>query len=154
MASPAPPPGPAEPPAARQPTAEQIARQQRMGRLAAIAAAGVIVAGILGWYQGVFSLPGGGIERTDTKQTMHRVIVTLKGVASGKEGAAEIAKAQDQLLKDLAAHSPKVERRYDMLPQIALTVNDKGLEALKAHPGVASVAKDALMAPNDPAKPK
>ena len=153
MASPAPPSDPAEP-ASRQPTAEQIARQQRLGRIAAIAAAAAIAAGVVGWYRGVLSLPGGGIEQTDTKQTMHRVIVTLKGVAAGKDGAAEIAKAQDQLLKDLAPHAPKVERRFDALPQMALTVNDKGLEALKAHPGVASVARDALMAPNDPTKPK
>jgi hypothetical protein len=153
MASPAPPSDPAEP-ASRQPTADQIARQQRLGRIAAIVAAAAIAAGVVGWYRGVLTLPGGGIEKTEAKPSMHRVIVTLKGIAAGKDGAAEIAKAQDQLLKDLAAHSPKVERRYDALPQIALTVNDKGLEALKAHPGVASVANDALMTPNDPKKPQ
>jgi len=154
MASPAPPSGSAEPPTLRQRSPEQIARQQRLGRYAAIAAACVIAAGVIGWYRGVLSLPGGGIEATDAKQTMHRVIVTLKGIPAGKDGAAEIAKAQDQLLKDLAAHAPKVERRFAALPQMALTVNDKGLEALKAHPGVSSVAKDALMAPNDPTKSK
>lgn len=153
MVSPAPPTGPAEP-ASRQPTADQIARQQRIGRFAAIAAAAVIAAGVVGWYRGVLPLPGGGIEKSETKAAMHRVIVTLKGIPPGTDSAAEITKAQDQLLKDLAAFSPTVERRYDALPQIALTVNDKGLEALKAHPGVASVANDALMSPNDPKKPQ
>jgi hypothetical protein len=154
MASPDPSTGQSEPPTERRPTAEQVARQQRLGRIMAIAAAAAIAAGIVGWYRGDIVLPGSTTEKMDAKQTMHRVIVTLKGVGAGKEAAAEIAKAQDQLLKDLSAFGIKLERRYDMLPQLTLTVNDKGLDALKAHPGVAGVARDALVAPNDPAKPK
>ncbi len=77
-----------------------------------------------------------------------RVIVTLKP-ATG----SSIAQAQNTVIKALKKHRYTVTRKYQSLPQMALSVDAKALAVLKAHPLVVQVAEDGLSAPQGLSKP-
>lgn len=91
--------------------------------------------------------PAGGTSAKpqEVKDNMQRVIVTLKGIGSGDAAMAEIAAAQEKLLKELGTQGVRLERRYDRLPQLALAVNDAGMALLKSHPMIERIAPDELM---------
>ena len=76
-----------------------------------------------------------------------RVIVTLKGLEAGSGWADRIAQARERILRTLAGHHVEVNRQYDLVPALALTVDDAALRILRAHPDVASVVEEGMSTP-------
>lgn len=124
-------------------------------RLASIGILGLVaalfaIAAVARWFGP--AAPPPAVEQAKTKTEtvadgMQRVIVTLKDIPAGEASKARIAEAQDQLLKALGSKGVRVERRYDLLPQLTLTVNDAVMALLKTHPLVATVHKDEVSHP-------
>ena len=71
---------------------------------------------------------------------LHRVIVAMKGIPAGEP--ARIAAARQRILDAIAPYRHRVNRSYDAIPALALTVDDDALRVLQMHPDVASVADD------------
>ena len=78
---------------------------------------------------------------------MQRWIVTLKDIPAGEAAKAQIAAAQEKLLKDLGTQGVRVERKYDLLPQLTLSLSEPALALVKTHPLVATVHKDEVNRP-------
>jgi cytosine/adenosine deaminase-related metal-dependent hydrolase len=76
-----------------------------------------------------------------------RVIVTLKGLEAGPAWAERIAQARERVLRALAGHHVEINRQYDLVPALALTVDDEGLRILRSHPDVAGVAEEGTSTP-------
>jgi len=93
-------------------------------------------------------------KKAEGKDGMSRIIVTLKNLGVGEAAMPAIKEAQDKLLKDLGTIGVEVIRRYDRLPQLALSVNDAVLTLLKSHPLVAKVDKDETARIQTGAEPK
>jgi hypothetical protein len=93
-------------------------------------------------------------KKAEGKDGMNRVIVTLKDLGVGEAAMPAIKAAQDKLLKELGTAGVEIVRRYDRLPQLALSVNDAVLTLLKSHPLVAKVDKDETARIQTGAEPK
>lgn len=78
---------------------------------------------------------------------MHRVIVNLKGLEAGQAWATKIADARERVLKAISGHRFEINRTYDLIPALAITVDEEALRILRAHPDVASVADDGSTLP-------
>jgi hypothetical protein len=78
---------------------------------------------------------------------MVRVIVTLKGLEAGQVWAPRIADARERVLKALVGHKVTIDREYDLIPALALSVDGAALRILQSHPDVASVAQDGMSVP-------
>lgn len=75
------------------------------------------------------------------------VVVTLKGLGTGPAWAERIAHARERVKRALQGHHVVITREYDLIPALALSVDDRALRILRAHPDVESVAEDGTSAP-------
>jgi len=80
-------------------------------------------------------------------ESSFRVVVTLKGLEAGPEWAERIAAARARVMRALAGHRVEINREYDLVPALALTVDSDALRILRAHPDVAGVAEDGVSSP-------
>jgi hypothetical protein len=80
------------------------------------------------------------------KKMMQRVIVTLSGLTGGPAAAADIRAAQERVIALLqkSGETFEINRRYDLIPQLALTVSEGGIRALRGSPDVESVKEDGV----------
>lgn len=80
------------------------------------------------------------------KKMMQRVIVTLSGLTGGPAAAADIRAAQERVIALLqkSGETFEINRRYDLIPQLALTVSEGGIRALRGSPDVESVKVDGV----------
>jgi len=99
-------------------------------------------------------VPAADAKKAEGKDGMQRVIVTLKDLGFGEAAIPAIKAAQDKLISELGKSGVEVVRRYDRLPQLALSVNDAVLALLKSHPLVAKVDKDETAKIQTDAAPK
>jgi hypothetical protein len=92
-------------------------------------------------------------EMTRIAESNHyvRVIVTLKGLEAGPAWAERIARARDRVMLALKGHHVEVNREYDLVPALALTVDDEALRILRSHPDVAAVEEDRTSTPQNDA---
>jgi hypothetical protein len=88
---------------------------------------------------GVLTTAGG-------QKSMQRVIITLAGSPGGPGAAAEIRVAQERViaLLDKSGERYEINRRYDLIPQMALTVTARGVNLLRGSPDVKSVQGDGI----------
>jgi hypothetical protein len=77
---------------------------------------------------------------------MKRVIITLAGSPGGPGAAAEIRVAQERVIArlDKSGEAYEIHRRYDLIPQMALTVTARGMSLLRGSPDVKTVQDDAV----------
>jgi len=94
------------------------------------------------------------LQPTVAQSSVHRVIVTLKGLEAGPEWADRIAQARARVMGALKDHRVVVNRVYDLVPALALTVDDDALRVLRSHPDVASIADDGTSTPGSGAGSK
>ena len=80
-------------------------------------------------------------------QNYSRVIVTLRGFEAGPAWAERIAAARERVLRALQGHHVEINRTYDLVPALALTVDSDALRILRSHPDVAGVAEDGISTP-------
>jgi hypothetical protein len=78
---------------------------------------------------------------------MYRIIVMLKDLGTGPEWEDRIAMARSRVMEALKDHRVTVNRLYEGLPVMALSVDAEALRILQSHPLVASVAEDGLSKP-------
>lgn len=78
---------------------------------------------------------------------MYRVVVTLKGLEAGTAWAQRIAEASERVMLSLKNRHVEVNRVFDGLPALALTVDCEALQILRSHPDVLGVAEDGTSAP-------
>ena len=81
------------------------------------------------------------------QETLHRVVVSLKGLGSGPAWTAQIASSRARVMGALKNHHVQVNREYDLIPALALTVDNEALQILRSHPDVVAVAEDGTSAP-------
>jgi hypothetical protein len=77
----------------------------------------------------------------------YRVIVTLKGLEAGPPWAGRIAQARERVMRALEGRPVEVNREYDLIPALSLTVDGESLRILRSHPDVASVVEDGTTVP-------
>lgn len=144
--------GPGSPGRGQAPAPEEGMPLRRLASLGILGLIGALFAvAVVSWWLGS-SPPPASVDQAKSKAAnvadgMQRVIVTLKDIPAGETAKAQIAAAQEKLIKELGAQGVRVERRYDLLPQLALSVNDAALALLKTHPLVATVHKDEVNRP-------
>lgn len=90
-----------------------------------------------------------GTSGKPVRQDMRRVIVTLKNLEAGPAWAAKISSARERVLEAIGGHQFEINRTYDLIPALALSVDVQALRILQQHPDVASVADDGGMTPGD-----
>jgi len=97
----------------------------------------------------------GAAENTAMAQSLStiRVIVTLKGLEAGPAWAERIARARERVMLALKNHHVEINREYDLIPALALTVDNEALRILRSHPDVAGVAEDGASTPGSGAGP-
>lgn len=145
-------PGPGGSGRAPEPGPQEGMPLRRLASLAILGliGAGFIIAAVAIWLGPPAPAPVVEKARSKTAEApdgMHRVIVTLKDLQAGEAAKGQIAAAQDRLLKELGTQGVRLERRYELLPQLTLSVNDAVLALLKTHPLVARVDKDEVNRP-------
>jgi p-aminobenzoyl-glutamate transporter AbgT len=88
----------------------------------------------------------GHVVTAGGQTAMKRVIITLAGSSGGPGAAAEIRVAQERViaLLDKSGEAYEINRRYDLVPQMALTVSVRGASLLRASPDVKSVQDDGV----------
>jgi len=79
-----------------------------------------------------------------------RVIVTLAVAGAERPGEDAIREAQQRLIDSLQGTRYVDMRRYQSVPQVALTAGPDALEVLLASPLVAAVQPDSLAKPMSP----
>ena len=82
-------------------------------------------------------------------ENLHRVVVSLKGLEAGPAWAERIARSRERVMNALRGHHAQVNREYDLIPALALTVDDAALEVLRSHPDVSTIAEDGTTTPGD-----
>ncbi len=70
----------------------------------------------------------------------HRVVIAMKDIQAGD--TAHIAAARRRILDAIAPYRHRVNRSYDAIPALALSVDDAALRVLQTHRDVASIAED------------
>jgi hypothetical protein len=80
------------------------------------------------------------------KKMMQRVIITLSGLKGGPAAAADIRAAQERVIALLqkSGETFEINRRYDLIPQLALTVSEGGIQTLRRSPDVESIKEDGV----------
>jgi hypothetical protein len=88
----------------------------------------------------------GHVVAAGGQKAMKRVIITLAGSPGGPGAAAEIRVAQERViaLLDKSGEAYEINRRYDLIPQMALTVTARGASLLRGSPDVKSVQDDGI----------
>ena len=90
------------------------------------------------------------IAKLSAASSQHQVITPQEAKSGPRTGAINadraleqaIGQAADLVLSNLAKSDAKINRRYSAFPFVALSVNKKAFEALKANPGVTSIEVD------------
>lgn len=90
--------------------------------------------------------PGAAHRLASNSAQLHRVVVSLKGIQAGDKD--RIAAARQRVLDAIRPYRHEVNRSYDVVPALALVVDDDALRVLKSHPDVASVAPDGRTRPS------
>ena len=88
----------------------------------------------------------GRVQTAGGQKAMKRVIITLAGSPGGPGAAAEIRVAQERViaLLDKSGEKYEINRRYDLIPQMALTVTARAMSLLRGSPDVKSVQDDGI----------
>ena len=111
----------------------------------------VIVAGAL-WVAALACASGdaGDLRARAARDGAVRVIVTLAIAGAQPPAADAIRQAQDRVIAALQGTRYADLRRYQSVPQLALTAGPDALEVLLASPLVAAVQSDSLAKPMSP----
>ena len=71
-------------------------------------------------------LPVSAFAAGNASSDMIPVVVTLKGLGAGPAWAERIAQARERVKRALQGHHVVINREYDMIPALALSVDERG----------------------------
>ena len=91
-----------------------------------------------------------GLRARAAREGAVRVIVTLAVAGGQRPAEAAIRDAQERLIGELQGTRYADLRRFQSVPQLALTAGPDALEVLFASPLVAAVQPDSLAKPMSP----